>query len=119
MNKLSIAVFVLGMISLSGQMDKASAVSPQPHELGKELERKVGEKVKVGEGDIVCTVVIRYMSDPKNGGHVREDYSVPVVVKHAANKKDAVDEAVALIEDKLNDESVSEVVIDCRFPKTN
>jgi hypothetical protein len=118
-NKLSIAVIVLGVIIFLGLGKEVSAVSPQPYEIEKELERKAVEKVKPGEGDIVCTVVIKYISDPKTGRHVREDYSLPVVVRHTANKKDAVEEAVALIEDKLNDESISEVAIDCRFPKKN
>jgi len=119
MNKLSFAAIVMGVIMFLGPGREVSAVSPQPYEIEKELERKAVEKVKPGEGDIVCTVMIRYKSDPKTGRNVREDYSMPVVVKNTANKKDAVEEAVALIEDKLNDESITEVVIDCRFPKTN
>ncbi len=119
MNTVTITIIVAVLVILSGPMKEASAVSPQPYEIEKEVERKAAEKAKPGEGDIVCTVVIRYMTDPKTGGHVREDYSMPVVVKHAANNKDAVEEALAIIEDKLNDESISEVAINCRFPKTN
>jgi len=119
MNKLSIAAIVLGVLILSGQVNEALAVSPQPSEIGKDLERKAVERVKPGEGEIVCTVVIKYMVDPKTGRNVREDYSMAVAVKHTANKKDAAEEALTLIEDKLNDENISEIAVDCRFPKTN
>lgn len=117
--KASITIIVLGMIILSGPVEEAHAVSPQPHEIEKELERKAFEKVEPAEGDIVCTITIKHKSDPKTGRSVKENYSLSVVLKNTANKKGVVGEAVDLIEDKLNDESISEVAVDCRFPKTN
>ncbi len=119
MNKLSVAVIVLCTIIFLDPGKETSAVSPQPHEMGKELERKAAEKVIPGQGDVVCTVVIKYAGDPKTGSDVGEDYSIPVVVKRAAGKKDAIEEAVALIEDKLDDETISEVSVHCRFPKAH
>jgi len=95
----------------------ALAVSPMPEEIEKDVERKSFEKVKQGETDIVCKVRIIYKNDATSGKPSREDFSHSVVMEGLITKKDTLEKTLRLIEDKLKEEDISEVKIECKFPK--
>jgi hypothetical protein len=90
------------------------AVSPMPHELERELENQATDKTKPAEGDTVCTIKIIY---PKDKLHA-EDYVSTIVIKGPASRKDSLEKSISYIEDKLQDENISEVTVECKFPMT-
>ncbi len=99
--------FILPSVS-----NTAFAVSPMPQELEKELERQSPDKTKPAEGDTSCTIKIVYVNGKLSG----EDNISIIVVKSPTSRKDALEKAISHIEDKLRDEDIGEVTVDCKFP---
>ena len=92
--------------------DTAFAVSPMPHELEKELERQSPDKTKPAEGNTICTIKIVYLKGKLPG----EDYVSTIVVKSPASRKDPLEKSISHIEDKLQDEDIAEITVECKFP---
>jgi hypothetical protein len=90
----------------------AFAVSPMPHELEKELENQATDNRKPTEGATICTIKIVYHNDKLHA----EDYVSTIVIKSPASRKDSLEKSIAYIEDKLQDEDISEVTVECKFP---
>ena len=103
------------MIFSSVSPSRALAVSPMPSEIEKDLEKKSMEKTIPSEADTVCWVRIVY---EKNGNGIKEDYFSTVVVQGSPPKAEAFDKAMTFAEDKLKEEHISEVVIECKFPRS-
>ncbi len=92
---------------------KAYAVSPMPYELEKEQERKALEKPSPSNDDINCRVTISYLKG-KNG---KDDYLLSTFFDCATQKRIAFERTIEAVSDKLSEEDVSDVVIECRFPE--
>ena len=92
----------------------AFAVSPMPHELQKELENQATDNAKPAEGDTICLMKIVYLKDKLHA----EDYISTIVIKGPASRKDSIEKSISHIEGKLQDEDISEVTVDCKFPVT-
>jgi hypothetical protein len=90
----------------------AIAVSPMPEE----IEKWQSEKLRQSETAAVCMVKIIYKTDTVSGKPPREDFSHSVVIEGFAPKREAIEKTVGSIEEKLKEEDISEVKIECRFP---
>ena len=91
----------------------AIAVSPMPEE----IEKEQSEELRRSETAAVCMVKIIYKTDLVSGKPLREDFSHSVVIEGFASKRDALEKTLGSIEEKLKEEDISEVKIDCRFPE--
>jgi hypothetical protein len=91
----------------------AIAVSPMPEE----IEKAQSEKLSQTKNVAVCMVKIIYKTDTASGKPLREDFSHSVVIKGFALKRDAIEKTVGSIEEKLKEEDISEVKIECRYPE--
>ena len=100
-------VFIMPAVS-----DTAFAVSPMPHELEKELGNQATDNRKPSEGDTICTIKIVYLKDKPHA----EDHVSTIVIKDPATRKDSLEKSISYIEDKLHDEDISEVTVECKFP---
>jgi hypothetical protein len=92
----------------------ASAVSPMPHELERELENQATDKTKPTEGDTSCTIKIVYLKDKLHS----EDHVSTIAIKGPASRKDSIEKSISYMEDKLQDDNISEATVDCKFPVT-
>ncbi len=95
--------------------NKSVAVTPVPHEIEREAEKKAMEKIVPGEHDTVCSIKVIYARNVSPAG---EDYHSSFVIKGPAQKKDAFEKALGVLEDELKRDDISEVIVDCTFPGT-
>jgi hypothetical protein len=91
----------------------AVAVSPMPEE----IQKGQSEKSIQSETAAVCMVKIIYKTDKVSGKPPRGDFSHSVVIEVFAPKREAIEKTVGSIDDKLKEEDISEVKIECRFPE--
>ncbi len=103
------SLFVLILITAN----KSAAVSPMPHEIETEVEKKATEKVTPGEHDTVCSINVVYT---KNVNPAREDYHSFFIIKGPVQKKDAFEKTLGVFDDELKKDDVSEVSVECKFP---
>ncbi len=107
-----LSLFVLVLLSAN----KSVAVTPMPHEIEKEAEKKGMENIMPGEHDTVCSIKVIYT---RNVNSAREDYHSSLIIKGPAKKKDAFEKTLGVLEDELKKDDISEVIIDCTFPGMN
>lgn len=108
---LATLLFSLGFM-IPAVSTTAFAVSPMPSEIEKDAERKSMEQVSPTGNNIVCKITIVYT----NGKQRKEDHVSSIAMEATTSRKDALEKAVKYFEDKLQDEDISEVTVDCKFP---
>jgi len=104
-------LLLLGFFITAGP-GSALAVSPMPSEIEKDAERKSMEQVRPAGNNIVCKIAIVYT----NGKHHKEDYASTLAMEATTSRKDALEKALKYIEDRLQEDDISEVTVDCSFP---
>ena len=102
MNKASISIFIIVLFGLVGN---SSATSPMPI-----------EELKPGQTAIACAIHIVYMPDREKVTS-GEAYSKTFFFEVSAPKRDVLQEMTRHIDDKLDKGNVSEVKLECKFPK--
>ena len=112
MNRFLILLSIL-LLLIPLVVCNAIAVSPMPEE----IEKKQSEKLRQSETAAVCMVKIIYKTDTVSGKPLREDFSHSAVIDGFTPKRDAIEKTVGSIGDKLKEEDISEVKIECRFPE--
>ena len=83
-----------------------------PSEIEKDQGEKSIEQLKPTENNVVCKIKIVYIS----GKPRREDYVSSIAIEAATSREDALEKSIKHFEDKLRDEDISTVTVDCKFP---
>lgn len=97
--------FLIVLFVLACMAHDSAAVSPMPI-----------EELKPGQTAIICAIHISYMPD-REKVTPGEVYSKTFFFEASAPKRDVLEEMTRRIDDKLNKGNVSEVKIECKFPK--
>jgi hypothetical protein len=108
---LLLPALLLGFFITAGP-GTAFAVSPMPSEIEKDAERKSMEQVRPTENNIVCKITVVYTS----GKQRKADYVSSLAMEAATSRKDALGKSIRYVEDRLHEDDISEVTVNCKFP---
>jgi hypothetical protein len=99
MKKVTILIFIFALAVLA---DNSAAVSPMPEV----LERS----------QTVCIIHIVHMPESEKG-IVGEESTSNLVFEISVSKNDVLEKITKYVSKKVNEDNVSEVKIECKFPK--
>ena len=97
--------FFIALVVLTCLAHDSAAVSPMPI-----------EELKPGQTAIACAVRIVYAPD-RDRGIPEEVYAKTLFFEVASQKKDVLEEMTRYVENKLDKGNVTEVKLECKFPK--
>ncbi len=91
------------------------AVSPMPAEIEKNVEKKQ-HMTKQHEPATACRIKIVYAADTASGKASSENFLASFFFESGIPSKDVFEKALFLCEEKLRDDRISEVSLQCNFP---
>jgi len=109
---LLLSALLLMVFFIAAGPRTALAVSPMPQEIEKGAERKSMEQVRPAGNNVICKITIVYT----NGKHHKEDYVSTLAMEATTSRKEALEKSITYVEDKLQNEDIAEVTVDCKFP---